>query len=198
MENRKFMTKREMKVPRGFNSRTQTKVGLFAAQLDDQLKRLKNNVKELTVEQLEWQLRPGMNTVGMLLAHLALVELWWIKIAPSGRPWEPDGKKIIKQFCGFEDDGLPLPANGRHAEYLDGYAIEKYLAVLAKVRRSIRSELKRWRDRDLDKLYKLNKKQFSRTWTLYHVLEHFAAHFGQILMLKHMMRDAGVIVSKKK
>lgn len=192
------MIKREIKIPRGYDAKTQTKVGLFAAQLDDQLKWLKNNVKGLTVKQLEWQQRPGMNTVGMLLAHLALVEVWWINLAPTGMPWEPDGKKMIQKICGFEDDGLPMPPEGRHVEFLRGYTIEKYLAVLAKVRRSVHRDLKKWHDRELDKLYRQNKRQFSRMWTLYHVLEHFAAHFGQILLLKHMMRDAGVLKAEKK
>jgi uncharacterized damage-inducible protein DinB len=191
------MAKHEMKIERGYNAKTQAKVGLFAAQLDDQLKWLKKSVKDLTVEQLEWQLRPGMNTVGMLLAHLALVEVWWINVAAPELPWEPDGKKLMNKVCGFEDDGIPLPADGRHVDFLRGFASEKYLAALAKARRSAHRELKTWRDRDLDKLYKLRKHQFSRAWTLYHVLEHFASHFGQILMLKHMMRDAGVLAAEK-
>ena len=192
------MVKREIKITRGYDPKTQAKIGLFAAQLDDQLKRLKNNVKTLSVKQLEWQQQPGMNTVGMLLAHLALVEVWWINVAPAGLPWEPDGKKRIQKICGFEDDGLPLASDGRHPEYLRGLTIEKYLAVLAKARRSIHREMKTWRDRDLDKLFVLGKKQFSKTWTLYHVLEHFAAHFGQILLLKHTMRDAGILKAEKK
>ena len=32
----------------------------------------------------------------------------------------------------------------------------------------------------------------SHRWVLYHVLEHFAAHYGQILSLLHCMRDCGV------
>ncbi|MDH3890683.1 MAG: DinB family protein [candidate division Zixibacteria bacterium] len=190
--------KHEIKLPRGYDPKTQTKVGLFAAQLDDQLKRLKNNVKGLTIKQLEWQQKPGMNTIGMLLAHLALVEVWWIRIAPKGIPWQPDGKKLIQKACGFEDDGLPMPPSGRHSKYLKGYSLERYLKILAKVRRSIHREMKVWRDRDLDKLYALGSRRISRMWTLYHVLEHFAAHFGQVLMLKHLMRDAGVLPPAKK
>jgi hypothetical protein len=60
------MSKREVKIPKGYDAKTQKKVGLFAAQLDDQLKRLKNNVRGLTVKQLEWQQKPGLNTIGML------------------------------------------------------------------------------------------------------------------------------------
>lgn len=192
------MAKREIKVARGYDVKTQKQVGLFAAQLDDQLKRLKNNIKGLTVKQLEWQLRPGMNTVGMLLAHLALVEVWWINVAPSETSWEPEGKKRIQTILGIEDDGLPLPIDGGHPAYLKDFSLDRYLTLLAKARRSIHRELKKWKDRDLPKLYSLHKSQFSRVWTLYHVLEHFASHFGQVLMLKHMMRDAGVLAAEEK
>jgi len=182
-----------MKIARGYDPKTQGRIGLFAAQYDDQLARLKKEVASLTVEQLEWQQKPGMNTVGMLLAHLSLVEVWWIKIAPHEILWEPEGKALIQKTCGFEDDGLPLPAEGEHPTYLKGFTTEKYLAILTKGRRVIYTEMKKWRDKDLDKLYTLGKKQLSRTWTLYHVLEHFSGHFGQILLVKHLMRDAGVL-----
>ncbi len=188
------MKKREMKIARGYDPKTQGKIGLFAAQLDDQLARLKKEVESLTVEQLEWQLRPGMNTIGMLLAHLSIVEVWWIRIAPNEIEWEPQGKALLQKVCGIEDDGMPLPADGIHPAYLKGLTAEKYVAILAKGRRVIHTEMKKWRDRDLDKFYTLAKKNhFSRTWTLYHVLEHFASHYGQILLIKHLMRDAGVL-----
>ncbi len=191
------MKKREMKIARGYNPKTQARVGLFAAQLDNQLAKLKKAVANLTTEQLQWQLKPGMNTVGMLLAHLSVVEVWWIKIAPPEIPWEPKGKALLQKICGIEDDGLPLAADGIHPPYLKDFTIEKYLDILARGRRSIQAEMKKWHDKDLDKFYKLGKDQITRTWTLYHVLEHFAAHFGQILLLKHLMRDAGVLEKEK-
>jgi len=185
------MRLRDIKIPRGYEPKTQAKVGLFAAQLDDQLRLLKASVKELTVEQLEWQQRPGMNSIGMLLAHRALVEAWWLLVAPKCIPWEPDGQKLLKKACGFDDDGLPLPPKGKHPEYLRGYTVEQYLTGLAKVRRSAHRELRSWRDSDLEKSYELRKMLITRRWTLYHVLEHFAGHFGQILIMKHMLKDAG-------
>ncbi len=27
-------------------------------------------------------------------------------------------------------------------------------------------------------------------WVLYHMLEHFSGHYGQILLLRHLYRDA--------
>lgn len=193
------MKKREIRIARGYDPKTQAKIGLFAAQLDDQLARLKDQVQGLTVEQLEWQQKPGMNTIGMLLAHLSLVEVWWIRVAPNQIEWAPEGKALIQKICGIEDDGLPLPPDGAHPQYLKRFTAEKYSAILTKGRRVIHREMKKWRDKDLDKLYTLAKKNhFSRTWTLYHVLEHFAAHFGQILLIKHQMRDAGVLATENK
>jgi uncharacterized damage-inducible protein DinB len=191
------MTKREMKIARGYDPKTQSRIGLFAAQFDDQLALLKKEVKSLTVEQLEWQQKPGMNTVGMLLAHLSLVEVWWIKVAPQEIGWDAEGKQIVQKTCGIEDDGLPLAAEGGHPTYLAGFTAERYVAILAKGRRVIHTEMKKWRDKDLDKLYTLGKKQCSRTWTLYHVLEHFSGHFGQILLVKHLMRNAGVLAKEE-
>lgn len=192
------MAKEQLKIARGYDPKTQGKIGLWAAQLDDQLKLLKKDINGLTVEQLEWQYRPGMNTIGVLLAHIAMTELWWITIATKAMPWEPDGKKIVTNVCGFEDDGIPTPPDGGHPALLKGFTLEQYLAALTRSRRRVHAELKTWRDRDLDKLFKRKKDQFTYGWTLYHVLEHFSGHYGQILLLKHMMRDAGVLTALAK
>ncbi len=195
------MEKYELKIANGFDPRTQKQIGFWAAQLEYQLKKLKNAVKGLTVKQLEWQQKPGMNTVGMLLAHNALVEVWWVCIAPNEIQWNPDGKKMTVKILGFEDDGMPLAPNGKHPSYLKNYTIEKYLSAMAKARRAILKEMKTWRDKDLDKFYTLKhgKKsaKFTRAWTLYHVFEHFCTHHGQILLLKHLMQNAGVLAKKK-
>lgn len=193
------MKKWELKIAKGFDTRTQKRVGLFVAQLDEQLASLKPHVKNLTVKQLQWQLKPGMNSIGILLAHLATAELFWVKVAPVGMKWEPDGKELIQRICGIKDDGIPLAKDGRHPSCLKGLTAEKYLAILAKSRRVIKTELKKWYDRDLDKFYQLGKKtQASRTATLHHILEHFSGHYGQILMIKHLMRDAKVLKEKKR
>lgn len=182
-----------MKITRGFDPRTQRIVGLFVAQLDDQLVRLKKDITGLSVKQLQWQGRPGQNTIGMLLAHLALVEIFWFKVAPNNLQWKPDGQLMMKKICGVEDDGLPIAKNDLHPSILKGFSLGQYVTMLGKARRAVRSELKKWRDKDLNKLYVIGKSKISYSWTLYHVLEHFSGHYGQILLLKHQMRDAGVL-----
>ena len=44
-------------------------------------KLLAKDLKDITPAELQWQLRPGMNTIGMLLAHLAIVEVFWLHVA---------------------------------------------------------------------------------------------------------------------
>mgnify|MGYP003349828507 FL=1 len=71
--------------PSGYDLLANPRVASFAAQLDDQLIRLLKSLEHVTVAQLEWQPKVGCNTIGMLLAHLAVVDVWWISIAQIGR-----------------------------------------------------------------------------------------------------------------
>lgn len=193
------MTKRELKYPSEYDAKSQSTVSLFAAQLDDQLLLLKESVAQLTVSQLEWQPQRGMNTIGMLLAHLAVVEVFWINVAANGIPPEPEGDEIMLQTIGIlmDDDGLPVKPDGLHPQTLSGKSITDYFTMLDKARASIHAEMKKWQDTDLEGTYIRRRGDtevhITRSWTLYHVLEHFAGHFGQILLLKHMMRSAGIL-----
>ena len=57
------MKKWELKNAKGFDPRTQRKLSFLVAQLDEQLAACKKTVKDLTVKQLQWQYKPGMNTI---------------------------------------------------------------------------------------------------------------------------------------
>lgn len=196
------MTKRELKYPSGYDAKTQSTVSLFAAQLDDQMLLLKESVANLTVAQLEWQPQRGMNTIGMLLAHIAVVEVFWINVASKEIRPEPEGEEIMVRTIGImmDDDGLPIPPDGLHPATLSGKSIDDYFRMLDNGRAAIYSEIKHWTDSELESTY-LRKRgdkeiQITRSWTLYHLIEHLAGHFGQILLLKHMMRSAGVLNSE--
>jgi hypothetical protein len=193
------MKKRTLPFPKGYNRTTQKQIGSFAAQLDDQLRLLKLDISGLTTKQLEWQPHKGVNTIGMLVAHLAIVEVWWINIVAKELPAEPDGEKLLKKVTGIngDDDGLPLKKDGIHSKALKGYTLKQYLTMLNKARLSVHKELRTWRDKDLNKTYRRRKFDISYEWTIYHVLEHFSGHYGQILLLKHLMQDAGVLKRPK-
>jgi uncharacterized damage-inducible protein DinB len=190
---------RKLLVPAGYDSAANPRVASFAAQLDDQLALLRRNTADLEVRHLEWQPHLGVNTIGMLLAHLAVVDIWWIRIAPRETP-EAEHEKITREIAGIamDDDGLPLPPGGRHPKSLAGKTIQDYLRMVDAARAATHRELRAWRDAELSSTYSPRDRIISREWTVYHVLEHFAGHHGQILLLKHLMRDAGLLPQPEK
>lgn len=187
---------RKLAVPTGYDPAANPRVASFAAQLDDQLSSLKKAVAGLETRHLEWQPSPGVNTIGMLLAHLAVVDIWWMRIAPREIPAEPDGEKIMLETIAIrmDDDGLPLAADGRHPASLAGRNLYDYLRMLDEARAVTHSELRQWREEDLATTYRLRDRIITREWTVYHVLEHFCGHYGQIRLLKHLMVDEGALV----
>src|SRR5689334_21035423 len=97
-------TDRALTIPAGYDAATNPRIASFAAQLDDQLTLLKRHTSSLDVAQLEWQPAPGVNTVGMLLAHLAIVDVWWINVAPHGIPQGADADAICQRIIGIRMD----------------------------------------------------------------------------------------------
>lgn len=189
---------RKLEIPDGYDQLKQPMVALFAAQLDNQLQRLKRDLAGFTTEQLEWQLHPGMNTIGMLLAHFAVVDLFWLCVATHEIPLEPDGDEFIKTIIGIrgDDDGLPLKEGDKHPQTLAGKSPDDYWRMVDAARAKVHEELRTWNDAELESTYQLRDKRITRSWTVYHVLEHFAAHYGQILLIMHLMRDAGILAKK--
>lgn len=195
------LKKRILKPARGYNPKTHRTVGMFMAALDDQLRLLKRDLAGLTPAQLAWQPKTGMNTIGMLLTHLAIVEIWWFIVAPKSLNSEAEWDRIIREHLkiGGDDDGMPVKKGGKHPKVLQGKPLSFYMNLMDKARKDIHKEVRTWSDSTLSKTYThRNKFSISREWTIYHVLEHFSGHYGQILLLKHMMRDAGVLKDSKK
>lgn len=166
-------------------------VGLFAWQLDDQSRRLALDTRGLTPEELEWQIAPGMNTIGMLLAHIALVEAAWIGAAAAGMEWA----KIDVLPVKWPDSGIPLPKDAAQPAALRGKDLAFYDDVMSHARAFTKQTLAPLADADLERRcvrIRADGTQFEYNvgWALYHVLEHEAGHFGQINLLRHQYRLA--------
>jgi hypothetical protein len=173
-------------LPSGYRS---TEVASFIAQLDDQTSRLTEDTRGLSVAELAWQPAPGMNTIGMLLAHNALVEVWW-----TGFVLEDLGRDEVRfeeiLGSGGDDDGMPMAEGAKPPAALAGRNLAFYDDLLARARAHLKQVAAQLTDADLTRtLQKTSLKGTMRTiefrWTLYHMLEHFAGHYGQILLLKH-------------
>jgi uncharacterized damage-inducible protein DinB len=165
-------------------------VALFMAQLDDQTRLLLRDTRALRPADLAWQPARGMNTIGMLLAHIAIVEVFWIQVA--GLAPRNDMRSVLG--IHEDDDGMPQAAGGRPPAVLRGRDIDFYADLLARARAHTRRAVADLTDADLDREITRQRRNgtqetFDLRWMLYHLLEHFAGHYGQILLLAHQRRD---------
>jgi uncharacterized damage-inducible protein DinB len=163
--------------------------GSFIAQLDDQSERLATDLRGLTPDQLAWQPAPGMNTIGMLLAHIAAVEVGWIRAAVFGR--DRDSGEVLG--LTKRQIGMPLAADAGPPAALAGRELPYFDDLLARARAFTRASIADLSDADLDRRFRTPASwepgggEFEATvgWALYHILEHEAGHYGQINLLRH-------------
>lgn len=166
---------------------------LFVTQMDDQTRRLIEDTRGATSAELQWQATRGLNTIGMLLAHIAIVEVYWMQIAETGKT-EFDSRPVLG--IGPDDDGIPVPEDGVAPATLAGKSLEFYDDLLARARTNTKRIAARYSDADLDRVWTLHSKstgnvhRVSVRWILYHLLEHFSGHYGQINLLRHLYRQA--------
>jgi hypothetical protein len=163
----------------------------FMAQLDDQSERLRKDLEGITPAELELQHSPGMNTIGMLLAHNAIVEVFWSQIGVRGEA--QDTMKVLG-LDFREGDGMPLPSSGTAPTHLAGKALPYYLDLLERARTFAKETAMKVSESDLGPMRQRTRRdgteeEFNVRWVLYHLLEHFAGHYGQILLLRHQYRS---------
>ena len=133
----------------------------------------------------------------MLLVHLGAVEVSWLLGPGQGQMNPPDVQARTAELLGLEPtgEGMPLAEGGSPPDWLRGKGIGWYLELLDRARSLVHDALMGWTDSDLDFMVEGGDYRIDRRWMLYHVLEHLAAHFGQILLVLHHQRDAGVLQS---
>ena len=172
--------------PGGFASR---EVARFLAQMDEQRRMLSAATRGLSPADLEWQMRPGMNTIGMLLAHVALTEA---NLAQVGLLGEPAGHPHDVIGITQADEGMPLPAGGLPPQTLAGRPLEWFDDVLARARAHTHRAARPFTDADLEVVVQRpprpdgTVRRFDRAWVLAHLVEHEAGHRAQIQLLKHL------------
>ncbi|MBL9089267.1 MAG: DinB family protein [Planctomycetia bacterium] len=164
----------------------------FAEGLRDQHRQLEAILARPGLD-LAWQPAPGRNSIGMLVAHNAIVEVWWLAIAAHGIADRAVIEARVRERLGLgiDDDGMPAKPDGGHPATLAGWDAARYVDLLARTRTCTREALATWRDADLDAVVSLRGKDVTRGWILYHALEHFAQHTGQVALLASLQGHGG-------
>ena len=173
-------------LPTGYKSR---EAGSFLAQLDDQSERLFRDLEGITPAELQWQPTPGMNTIGMLLTHNAIVEVFWSQIGVAGIA--PDDAALGIDMMA---DGIPLAPDAAPPAGLAGKPMSYFRDLLDRARACAQQTAMQVADADMEAMRARTRRngreeEFNVRWVLYHMLEHFAGHYGQILLLRHHYRS---------
>jgi len=176
-----------MQPAEGFRSR---EAGSFYVQMLDQDRVLLESLQGITAQELEWQPERGMNTIGMLLAHNAVVDVFWTQLAILGLK-EYDSTPVLG--IGMDDDGLPLAPDAEPPANLRGKPLAYYEDLISRGRAYVKDSWSKVTDADMDKETTRERPDGSKRilnvrWAMYHILEHFAGHRGQIQMLRHFYR----------
>lgn len=175
-------------LPRGYRD---AEVASFVAQLDDLSGRMWKDLEGVTAAELAWQPRRGTNTMGMLLAHMAIVEVFWMQRVTTGVD-EAESLRVLG--LGMDDDGMPLAPDGLPPRTLRGWTLARFRALEARARAFTKRRARTLGPADLARVFRADRpdgrrRSFGVRWSLYHVVEHSAGHYGQVLLLRHLYRE---------
>ena len=175
----------------GFASPT---AALKLAEIADLHAKLERAIRELSPEALAWQPAPGSNTIGMLVAHIALNE---VHLGQVGLRGERDGHVMDVIGIGPDDDGLPIEDfGGRPPAALDGKPAVFFLDLLARALTHTRDAARPLRETTLgEEIVRPPRpdgsvRVFDRRWILHHMVEHAAHHLGQVNTLRRQWKAA--------
>jgi uncharacterized damage-inducible protein DinB len=125
--------------------------------------RLKSSVEPLTEEQLWWRPNEACNSIGNLLLHLN----------GNVREW------LVASFNRLEDN-RNRPAEFNQRESISASVLLDQLGATLQQASEV---LARLTPADLAARYEIQGYKVSGLEAVYHVVEHFAMHYGQILYI---------------
>jgi uncharacterized damage-inducible protein DinB len=174
-----------VELPSGYRSAVVARA-LWA--LDEQSRKLVADTRGLTPEDLGWQPAPGTNTIGMLLAHIAVAEVHLTAVGLERRA-DSDVRAVLG--IGMEEEGLPLAPGAPPSPALAGWDIAAFHDLLARARENTRGVARSLTDEDLAREVRRPRSDggtrvLDGAWVLYHMLEHEAGHHGQVNQLRHL------------
>lgn len=153
-------------------------IGRWLSYLADGRIRTKEVLAGLTTEQLEYQQLPFANSISTLLAHIVAIEMDWLYA------------EILEQEIPQEVLAL-LPSDVRDEEgklmTVKGVNLEQHLERLDKTREFCVTHLKDMTLEDFLRARSLEHYDVTPEWVCNHLLQHEAAHRGQIILLKEQL-----------
>jgi len=95
----------------------------------------------------------------------------------------------------MDADGMPLPPGDEPPAGLAGRSLDYFRDLIERARGYAKKAAAALTEEDLGTAFQRTRRngmvdELNVRWVLYHMLEHFSGHYGQILLLRHLYRDA--------
>ncbi|HUS14268.1 MAG TPA: DinB family protein [Chloroflexia bacterium] len=159
-------------------------IGRYVAQLNEVRAHLREQVAGLTIADIDWHPNDQVESIGTSLLHIAAVEWSWMHEDIFGTPDDA--------YPGVWDEALPIRV-GR--PQVQGRPPAVYLQHLDLIRAQTLQILRGFTDADLARRVgaaelppgqEQGSRLYSIDWIIWHILEHEAAHNGQIELLRRL------------
>ena len=151
-------------------------VGRWLAAMEDARRDTLRELETVTPEMLDWRPHAPLNSIGMLLYHIALVEASWLL------------DDIFEGDPGPDWLGPLLPAQSRdgsgHLSEVEGEPLATHLERLAVVRRLLLERLSPMSNADFHRIRRLEQYDAAPDWILHHLLQHEAEHRAHIAWMR--------------
>jgi uncharacterized damage-inducible protein DinB len=131
------------------------------------LPRIRAAVERLTDDQVWWRPNEASNSIGNLMLHLSGNVTQWIEGGVGGQPVTRDRQREF-------DERTPIPRSELLAAL--SRAVESAVRILDELDPAVLAERRVIQGMDVTVMH-----------AVYHVVEHFSMHTGQILMLTKML-----------
>jgi uncharacterized damage-inducible protein DinB len=145
---------------------------------------LKEELDGLRVEQIDWHPDENTESIGTMLLHVDAVEWSWIFEDIFGRP--------DSEYPGEWSEAMPIRLK---VPQVQGRPVEWYLQKLDATRERTLEVLRGFTDADLPRLVgesvpgpgqEKRSRLFTIDWIIWHIIQHEAAHVGQVELLKRL------------
>lgn len=152
-------------------------IGIMADMLEELKARITDEVRDLSLEQTDFLFDDQANSIGAMVMHLVATESYYQVETLEGRQWTNEETALL-ELAG----GMGPESRGK----LKGKPITYYLDLWDTVREKTLAGLKKkddaWFAAEMEE-------GINNHWVWFHVLEHMAAHMGQIALVKKRLPE---------
>ena len=153
--------------------------GLLCAILQDGTNEWRGELDpDLSEEAVVWQAYPGGHSIGGILLHMIVVEIFWFERFALDIPYDLDEIKMLKAHeCDVDEWRWPDPPR---------QPISRYFEMHDRVRARTLESIKKWPAADSTREH--DGRERTMRWVLGHVIQHEAYHGGQAVLLNRLWR----------